>query len=81
VSHGVFLQESNVKTIVENWRTSLAGLGISLGALSDMAHQASSGEVDPNRLWTDVTALIGAAGLLFAKDAGSRPTPPAKPAA
>ena len=55
--------------ILTNWKTSLAGVSMILGALADVAHQAATGQGDPNRLWADVMAVSGGVGLLFARDA------------
>jgi hypothetical protein len=57
------------KLMVVNWRTSLAGAAVAFGALADMATQFATGHVDPARLWTDLTALAGAVGLVHARDA------------
>jgi hypothetical protein len=55
--------------ILTNWKTSLAGVSMILGALADVAHQAATGQGDPNRLWANVMAVSGGVGLLFARDA------------
>lgn len=52
-----------------NWKTTLGGVASILGALADLAHQASSGAVDPNNAYLDLTALGAGLGLIFAQDA------------
>lgn len=50
----------------KSWKTSLGGLGMILGALSDIVHGLSA-SVAIN--WqADITAIIGGIGLLCAKD-------------
>jgi hypothetical protein len=49
---------------MQNWKTTLTGVGIILSALGDIAHNFPA----PN--WqADVTAIIGGIGLILAADA------------
>jgi hypothetical protein len=54
-----------------NWKTTLAGVAAILGAAGDLAHQASTGAIDPNHAWLDITTLASGVGLVFARDAKS----------
>jgi hypothetical protein len=56
-------------SFLKNWKTGLSGAALILGALADLAAQASSGAWDGNRLIADLTALGSGLGLIFAKDA------------
>jgi len=60
---------SNLKiSVFGSWKTSFAGLALILGAVADVVTQLSTGALDLNRLWADVTGIITGVGLLFAKD-------------
>ena len=59
--------------MLNNWKTSAAGVAAILSALADVATAASHGTISGN-LATDVTGLIAGVGLLFAKDSSSTTT-------
>lgn len=52
---------------MKNWKTTAAGAAAILGALADLATQAST-NWDMTRLMADGTAIATGVGLLFAKD-------------
>lgn len=52
--------------IAINWKTSLAGAAMILGAVTDILHALSTGSVPS--VDADITAVVGGAGLIFAKD-------------
>jgi hypothetical protein len=60
--------------LLENWKTTLGGAATILGALGDLAHQASTGSIDPNHAWLDLTAIASGVGLLAAQDAKKNPS-------
>jgi hypothetical protein len=58
-----------MQQVLSNWKTTLAGVAAILGALADVAHQASVGTFDPNHLMADWTAIVAGIGLIAARDA------------
>jgi lysozyme family protein len=55
-----------------NWKTSLAGVGAILGAVVDVIHQVSTGNIDPTHLMADWTAVTTGIGLIVAKDGAAQ---------
>jgi hypothetical protein len=53
---------------ITNWRTTLMGVAMVLGAVSDFLTQLTSWQWDTNRLIADWTAFAGGIGLICAKD-------------
>jgi hypothetical protein len=54
---------------IANWKTTLAGVALILGAVADLLTQLTSGEWNGDRLIADYTAFTGGVGLIFAQDA------------
>jgi hypothetical protein len=55
-------------SMLVNWKTTAAGVAAFGAALGDIAHQASTGNWDPGRLWSDAGVISAGVGFLFAKD-------------
>jgi len=55
-------------SILQNWKTTSAGVAAILTALADMATAFSHGAITGN-LSGDVTAIVAGVGLIFASDA------------
>jgi hypothetical protein len=53
-----------MEKFIENWKTSSAGIAAALMAVADLIHPGS-GVPD---FKVDITALVAAFGLIFAKD-------------
>lgn len=53
---------------MKNWKTTAAGGAGVLMALADILTQLSGGPFDSTHLLADITSIITAVGLMFAKD-------------
>ena len=51
---------------MNNWKTTIAGIGAALAAVSHLLLAIKSG--DTSSLVADVTAIMAGIGLIFAKD-------------
>ena len=58
-----------MKLMLSSWKTTIAGVGMILGAAADLCVQVSTWEFDMNRLQADGLAVIAGYGLIVAKDA------------
>lgn len=54
-------------TLLQNWKTTLAGTGMLLGAIAHLLTALSNG--DTSTIWHDYLAIIAGWGLIAAKDA------------
>ena len=57
-------------TFLVNWKTTLAGAAVVLGALAHLLNAVAAG--DTSTLAHDLTIITGGIGLLFAKDGASK---------
>jgi len=57
-----------MKSFAVNWKTTGAGVAGILSAAADIINQLVTGNPDANHLMVDVTGIITALGLIFAKD-------------
>ena len=55
-----------MKHSLANWKTTLAGLGAILGAVSHLLVSLSHG--DTSTVFQDLTAFVAGVGLVFAQD-------------
>lgn len=57
---------------IKNWKTTAGGISVMSAAIADIAHQASTGTWDGNRLYADILAIGTGITLIFAKDANAK---------
>jgi hypothetical protein len=72
----------NMKNLLQNWKTTSAGLSMILGSVVHLGFAIKNHTADETTWTTTSIAIIGGLGLLFAGDAnptGQPPAPPVKP--
>lgn len=57
---------------MKDWKTTVAGVAMILGAAADVLHQIATGALDGGHLTADWAAVTGGVGLILAKDSGSK---------